>query len=133
VKEVPVQNAATSPYPPGSEGKWIAWDENQERMLAFADTYPELMERVREMGLIDPTIERAPGVHPVAAAKPFKLLEGESPDILVDVRNTVSDPEKWLDTPNTRLGFKKPRDLIGTTQERLIRYLLRGIWAGITS
>ncbi len=133
VKEDALSKSPEVPVPPDLQGRWIAWDEDQDEILAIADTYPELLERVQRMGLVDPIIERAPGLHPAVTSRPFELLEGESADILKDVHETIPDAEQWLDTPNTRLGCKKPRDLIGTAQERQLRYLLRGIWSGITS
>jgi hypothetical protein len=114
-------------------GKWIAWDEDQEQILAAEDTYWGLVQRVEQMGLVNPHIERAPGVHSGLADAPFVLLEGESSEILKDVQETIPAADEWLDTPNTRLWGKKPRDLIGTPQERQLRYLLRGIWSGVTS
>jgi hypothetical protein len=111
-------------------GKWVAWDENQETVLAVADSYSELMRCIDEFRLVDPIIERTPGLH---ADVPLELLEGESADILKDVRETIPDAEQWLDTPNTRLWYKRPRELIGTPDERQLRYLLRGLWSGITS
>jgi hypothetical protein len=125
--------ATSVPVPADLQGKWIAWDENQETVVAAADTYPELRERVKEMGLLDAMIERAPGIHPADSGMRLGLVEGESPDILRDVRDTIPDAEQWLDTPNTRLRFNRPRDLVGTPQEGRLRYLLRGIWSGITS
>jgi hypothetical protein len=112
---------------------WIAWDEEQEHVLASADTYPEVMGRVAALGLTDPVVEKAPGLHPAVAARQFTLFPDESPDILDDVRRTIPDPDQWLDTPNTRMWCKKPRDLIGTSEERQLRYMLRGIRSGITS
>ena len=116
-----------------SPGQWVAWDKHQEHVLAAADTYPEMMARISELGLGDPVVEKAPGIHPLVAAKEFTLLPNESSDIIDDVRMTIPDPDLWLDTPNTRLWCEKPRDLIGTEQERQLRYLLRGIRSGITS
>lgn len=115
------------------QGMWIAWDDEQENILASADTYPQLMERIAALGLNDPVVETAPGLHPAVAARKFTLFSDESPNILDDVRKTIPDPEEWLDTPNTRLWCKKPRELIGTSDEVQLRYLLRGIWSGITS
>lgn len=100
--------------PPEYRGKWIAWDDNMERILAADDTYSGLMERIERMGLVDPHVERAPGTHPALADAPLALLEGESLDILKDLRETIPNADEWLDTPNTRLWCKKPRDLIGT-------------------
>ncbi len=117
---------------PEYRGKWIAWDENQEHIVAADETYPGLMCQVEKMGLLDPEIERAPVLHSALSDEPVALLEGESPDILADLRATIPDVDEWLDTPNTRLWFKKPRDVVGTSQERHLRYLLRGIWSGMT-
>jgi hypothetical protein len=133
VKEDAMAESSEVSLPPDLQGRWVAWDENQEKVLAVADTYPELMESVQRNGLADPIIERAPGFHPTVANMPFKLLDGESSDILKDVGETIPNADEWLDTPNTRLGCHKPRDLIGTAQEQQLRYLLRGIWSGITS
>src|SRR5438105_4859912 len=107
---------------PDLPGRWIAWDENREKVLAAADTYPELMLHVQQMGLVDSIIERAPGLHPAVGKRPFELLKGESSDILKDIRETIADADRWLDTPNTRFWCKTPRDLIGTAQEWQLRY-----------
>ena len=128
-----LQPSSAEPLPADLAGKWIAWDENQERPLAAADTFADILATVEQMGLVDPIITKAPGLHPALAARPFELIEGESPDILEDIRATIPDAEVWLDTPNTRLWGQKPRDLIGTPDERQLRYLLRGLWNGITS
>jgi hypothetical protein len=121
-------------FPPADlPGRWIAWDENQDQILAAADSYLALMRCIDQLGLVDPVIERAPGVQPMDSAVPVVLLNGESSDILQDVRETIPDADRWLDTPNTRLGYQRPRDLIGTPGERQLRYLLRGLWSGITS
>ncbi len=119
--------------PANLAGKWIVWDDNQEKVLAAADSYPALMRSIKQLGLVDPIVERAPVVSPNDPAVPVELLEGESSDILKDVQETIPDADHWLDTPNTRLGYKRPRDLIGTPGERQLRYLLRGLWSGITS
>ena len=73
---------------------------------------------VEELGLVGPIIERAPGLYPADLDVPVKLLDGESADILNDVRETIPDADQWLDTPNTRLWYKRPRELIGTPGER---------------
>ncbi len=131
------EDAVPEPFemslPPEYHGKWIAWDEKQEQVVAADDTYLGLLHRVEQMGLVDPQIERAPVVDSALAEAPLALLEGESPDILEDLRQTIPDTDEWLDTPNTRLWFKKPRELLGTPQERQLRDLLRGIWSGVTS
>jgi Protein of unknown function (DUF2384) len=59
------------------------------------------------------------------------LLPGEDPDIRKDVTALVADPSKWLDTPNSQLGGNKPKDLIGTDREQLLRDLLRAIKYGM--
>ena len=84
-----VQGPTEIPLPADLRGKWIAWDENQGKVLAATDTYAELMQCVEQMGLVNPLMERAPGLHPAVAAAPLMLLEGESPDILKDLRETI--------------------------------------------
>ncbi len=133
IKEDALPEPIEVSLPPEYWGKWIAWDDNWEQILAADDTYPGLMQRVERMGLVDPYIERAPGSPSGLAEAPLALLEGESSDILKDLQETIPNADEWLDTPNTRLWYKKPRDLIGTPQERQLRYLLRGIWSGVTS
>jgi hypothetical protein len=127
------QELSPPTLPNAHSGQWVAWDADRKQLLAVADTYAEIMRRVADAGAVDPVVEKAPGFHPEVAARPFTLLEDESTVILDDVRKTIPDPEQWLDTPNTRLWCQKPRDLIGTPQERYVRYLLRGIRSGITS
>jgi hypothetical protein len=115
------------------KGRWIAWDENMEHVIASADSYLELVDHIERMNLGNPHMLTAPGDHPAFANKPFELQEGESPDILHDIRITIPNPDQWLDAPNPHLGLQKPRDLIGTDQEPLIRNILRSIWNGIFS
>jgi uncharacterized protein (DUF2384 family) len=59
------------------------------------------------------------------------LLPGEKADIREEIATLVADPAQWLDTPNDQLGGQKPRDLIGTEREQLLRDLLRAIKYGI--
>jgi hypothetical protein len=114
-------------------GKWIAWRPTDKVVLAAADTYAEIMQAVGDPVPADLVIEKAPGVHRAVAERKFQLLDDESPDILEEVRSTIPDADRWLSTPNTRLWFEKPRDVIGTPREVYVRYLLRGIRNGITS
>jgi hypothetical protein len=46
------------------------------------------------------------------------------------VRELVAQPDKWLDTKNDQLGGMKPRDLLGTSQEPVLRSLLEAIQHG---
>lgn len=61
--------------------------------------------------------------------------QNQDPDLVSDLRTLiseiVSDPNLWLDTPNDQLGGMKPRDLIGTQREGLIRELARAIKIGM--
>ncbi len=118
-------------------GRWIAWDGDQETVVAAADTYPELIRLLEADGLADQAvIEKAPGVHPAVAARPFVLLDDESANIVDDINRTIpdaKDAEEWLDAPNTRLWCQRPRDFIGTPEEPSLRFLLRGIRSGFTS
>lgn len=46
------------------------------------------------------------------------------------VRELVDDPDKWLDTRNDQLGGQKPRELVGTPKEPVLRNLLESIRDG---
>ena len=61
------------------------------------------------------------------------LFPGEHADIREDVAEILAEPERWLDTPNERLGGEKPRDLIGTDREQHLRDLLRAVKYGLFS
>lgn len=114
-------------------GSWIAWNKARRIPIAIADTYAAALRQATDAGEAEPEIERASGIHPTAASRPFTLLEDESTNVIEDVRRIIPDAEDWLDTPNTHLWFEKPRDLIGTSREQQLRYLLRGIRNGITT
>jgi hypothetical protein len=45
-------------------------------------------------------------------------------------RELIADPETWLDTANDQLGGEKPRDLVGTPREPVLRNLLEGMKYG---
>ena len=57
------------------------------------------------------------------------------PDERVDVRSLIAeivdDADRWMDSPNDQLGGEKPRDLIGTDRERILRDLARAIKIGM--
>jgi hypothetical protein len=46
------------------------------------------------------------------------------------VRELIDEPEKWLDTRNDQLGGAKPRELMGTPKEPVLRNLLEAIKHG---
>ncbi|MGH7170564.1 MAG: hypothetical protein ACRELF_10570 [Gemmataceae bacterium] len=46
------------------------------------------------------------------------------------VRELVDDPDQWLDTNNDQLGGEKPRALVGTPKEAVLRNLLEAIRNG---
>jgi uncharacterized protein (DUF2384 family) len=56
---------------------------------------------------------------------------GEKKDIRKEIEALVDEPEKWLDAPNDQLGGERPRDLISTDREQVLRDLLRAIRYGI--
>jgi len=58
------------------------------------------------------------------------LLPGEHEDIREDVRALFSNADEWMDAPNTRFVMRKPNDLVGTPDERLLRDMLREIAYG---
>ena len=59
------------------------------------------------------------------------LLPGEEADIRKEIATLVAEPDRWLEAPNDQLGGLKPKDLIGTAREQLLRDLLRAIKYGI--
>lgn len=46
------------------------------------------------------------------------------------VRELIDDPDNWLDTENDQLGGEKPRALVGTLKEPVLRNLLEAIRNG---
>ena len=114
-------------------GMWIAWNKEHRTVIAITDTYGEALRQATDSGESDPEIEKAPGIHPAVAARPFTLLEDESPKVIDDVKRIIPNADEWLATPNINLSFEKPQDLINTDAEHHLRYLLRGIRTGITS
>jgi hypothetical protein len=134
--EFPIPHRPVTEDPMEIAGRWIAWDRGHKRMIAVADTYADVLRQVTVAGEGEAVVEKAPGIHSSVAERRFTLLEDESPNILDEVKAVCSgfiDPDEWLDTPNTRLWCKRPRELIGTEEEKNIRYLLRGIKNGITT
>ncbi len=64
---------------------------------------------------------------------PFEYIVGEESDVMELVRSVIPNPQTWLDSPNAQLDGRKPRELIGTSHEQLVRDLLRAIKYGIVS
>ena len=52
------------------------------------------------------------------------------PSIEALVRELVAEPDRWLDTENDQLGGEKPRNLLGTPKEPVLRNLLEAIKYG---
>ena len=46
------------------------------------------------------------------------------------LRELIDEPEKWLDTENDQLGGEKPRKLVGSPKEPVLRDLLEAIKHG---
>jgi hypothetical protein len=53
-----------------------------------------------------------------------------SPSIEDLVRELIDEPDKWLDTKNDQLGGEKPRNLVGTSKEPVLRNLLEAVKHG---
>jgi len=66
-----------------------------------------------------------------AASAPNGLLGNEKANIRDEVADLVDDATQWLDMPNSQLGGIRPKDLIGTEREQLLRDLLRAIKFGM--
>ncbi len=113
--------------------QWIAWDASRKNIVAVADDYLGIMEQLDQLRVDDAWVDVGPGIPPGFKQPPLELMPGESKNILDDIKSTLPDAEEWLDSPNNRLGGKKPRDLIGTPDERYIREMLRRVWSGALS
>jgi hypothetical protein len=59
-----------------------------------------------------------------------KPLSNPLPPIEDLVRELLAEPDKWLDSKNDQLGGEKPRDLIDTPKEPVLRNLLEAIKYG---
>ena len=60
------------------------------------------------------------------------FLPGEHPDIRIDVDDLLENADEWLATPNSNFGGRRPFDLIGTSDEHLLRETLRSaIYSGM--
>ena len=55
------------------------------------------------------------------------------PSVKELARELIDQAEKWLDTENDQLGGEKPKNLIGTPQEPILRNLLEAIRYGTFS
>jgi hypothetical protein len=121
------------PFPSEWEGKLIAWDQEQKRVLAVASNYKELIDRVLAIGEKAAWVERVRELTPANVNPEFALLEGESPNILDDICIFFRDTDLWLDAPNAHFGGLCPRTLLQTPEEWVIRDYLRGIRCGITT
>jgi hypothetical protein len=55
------------------------------------------------------------------------LLPDEKADIRQETAALIAEPDRWLDTPNDQLGGQKPKDLIGTEREQLLRAIKYGM------
>ena len=62
---------------------------------------------------------------------PNNLFPDKDAEIEKDITDLIDDPATWLDTPHARFAGAKPKDLIGTDREQMLRDLLRSIKYGI--
>jgi hypothetical protein len=59
--------------------------------------------------------------------KPHSVSAPSTEDL---VRELIDEPDKWLDTENDQLGGEKPRKLLGTSKEPVLRNLLEAVKHG---
>jgi hypothetical protein len=59
-----------------------------------------------------------------------KPVSDPFPSIEDLVRELIAEPDKWLDTKNDQLGGEKPRNLIDTPKEPVLRNLLEAVKHG---
>jgi len=111
-------------------GQWLAWDSARRNVIAVNADLKALLKEVEKLGESDPWVESAPGFQPGFLEEMSKPKEGESENIIDDIKSTIPDAEEWLDTPNIFFWGEKPRDLIGTQGEFHLRQMLRELWSG---
>jgi hypothetical protein len=56
----------------------------------------------------------------MAERVPARALHDERDPLLAEIEEVVDDPEVWLETPNTRFGGMRPRNLLETEEGRHI-------------
>ena len=69
------------------------------------------------------------------AMSAVRVDDQPDPDECRDIRELIAEvidqPKKWMNTPHALLGGKKPRELIGTDLEEVLRGLVRAIKIGM--
>jgi hypothetical protein len=116
-------------------GRWFVWNEATREIYTITDDYNAAMEYIVNPADPDVKLNLAPGFHPDAPIyRRLRLLDWESPNVVDDVRLLWGESaDAWLDCPNPRFEGRKPRDLVGTEDEDLLRGLLRGVRYGAIS
>ena len=74
---------------------------------------------------------RAKKASHIATSAANGLFPDEESDIQKEVEHLIAEPGKWLNAPNSQLGGAKPKDLIGSNREQILRDLLRAIKYGM--
>jgi hypothetical protein len=59
-----------------------------------------------------------------------ELFDDELP-LEEEFKRIFANPEEWLDMPNDQLSGRKPKDLLGTDDEQVLRDLTRRIKHGM--
>jgi hypothetical protein len=59
-----------------------------------------------------------------------KELNSEKPDLLDEIADVLDFPDAWLDAHNEHLGYRTPRELLGTDREPEVWNLIRMIKQG---
>ncbi len=57
--------------------------------------------------------------------------QAPSSDLTKLLIELVEQPDAWLSTPSTHFGGRKPRDLVGTDEERKLIDLLQAVDQGL--
>lgn len=112
-------------------GCWIVWDEAARIVFAISDEYDATILGALKSSDPNIMVDVAPGAR---REEQLQLLDWESPDVVSDVKLLWgSTADAFLDAPNPRFDWRRPRDLVGTNDERLLRWLLRAVKDGITA
>jgi hypothetical protein len=56
----PVDLQCPDPVPAELAGKWVAWDEDAQHIVATGDTWHEALANARACGVAEPYLDKAP-------------------------------------------------------------------------
>jgi hypothetical protein len=65
--------------------------------------------------------------------QPIDRIEWTAQELEREVRAIFDDPDAWLDAPNSQLGGRPPRSLLGQPDQHQLEDLVRAMQLGFMS